>query len=87
MYCFCIFLSIKEKGSTVSRYIEFYDAMSVPMAIVLTGQLLLGQQGMFARLEDAKAAQSLNGQLDIAGKVIKVTLQTARPWKPVSTMR
>ena len=28
----------------------------------------------FARLEDAKAAQSLNGQLDIAGRVIKVTL-------------
>jgi len=27
----------------------------------------------FARLEDAKAAQSLNGQLDIAGRVIKVT--------------
>jgi RNA-binding protein 39 len=26
----------------------------------------------FARLEDAKAAQSLNGQLDIAGRVIKV---------------
>ena len=27
----------------------------------------------FARVEDAKAAQSLNGQLDIAGRVIKVT--------------
>ncbi|CAO2168698.1 unnamed protein product [Urochloa humidicola] len=27
----------------------------------------------FALLEDAKAAQSLNGQLDIAGRVIKVS--------------
>ena len=26
----------------------------------------------FARLEDAKAAQNLNGQLEIAGRVIKV---------------
>lgn len=30
----------------------------------------------FARLEDAKAAQSLNGQLDIAGRVIKVSAVT-----------
>lgn len=27
----------------------------------------------FARLEDARAAQSLNGQLDIAGRIIKVS--------------
>jgi RNA-binding protein 23/39 len=27
----------------IGRYIEFYDAMSVPMAIALSGQLLLGQ--------------------------------------------
>ncbi|KAK1608401.1 hypothetical protein QYE76_032074 [Lolium multiflorum] len=102
------------------RYIEFYDVMSVPMAIALTGQPLLGQGVMvkpseaeknlaqsnatsggaasggarklyvgnlhsnitedqlrqFARLEDAKAAQSLNGQLDIAGRVIKVSAVT-----------
>lgn len=28
----------------------------------------------FARLEDARAAESLNGQLEIAGRAIKVTL-------------
>ncbi|KAL5230772.1 hypothetical protein ABZP36_029548 [Zizania latifolia] len=39
-----------------------------------TGQQLNIQ--MFARLEDAKAAQSLNGQLDIAGRVIKVSAVT-----------
>ncbi|KAJ4963218.1 hypothetical protein NE237_023157 [Protea cynaroides] len=137
-------------------YIEFYDAMSVPMAIALSGQPLLGQPVMvkpseaeknlvqsntaaavgaggaigpysggarrlyvgnlhfnitedqlrqvfepfgpvelvqlpldpetghckgygfiqFARLEDARAAQSLNGQLDIAGRIIKVSAVT-----------
>ncbi|KAK8446764.1 hypothetical protein SEVIR_9G540800v4 [Setaria viridis] len=141
---------IMDRNSRRSKgvgYIEFYDAMSVPMAIALSGQLLLGQQVMvkpseaeknlvqstasssgaasggarklyvgnlhsnineeqlrqvfepfgqvelvqlpldpltglckgfgfvqFARLEDAKAAQSLNGQLDIAGRVIKVNI-------------
>ncbi|KAK6793774.1 hypothetical protein RDI58_007227 [Solanum bulbocastanum] len=39
-------------------YIEFYDAMSVPMAIALPGRLLFGQP--FAQLEHAKASQSLN---------------------------
>uniref|UniRef100_A0A5B6ZC72 RRM domain-containing protein n=1 Tax=Davidia involucrata TaxID=16924 RepID=A0A5B6ZC72_DAVIN len=130
-------------------YIEFYDSMSVPMAIALSGQPLLGQPVMvkpseaeknlvqsttsvaggligpysggarrlyvgnlhfnikedqlrqvfepfgtvelvqlptdpetghckgfgfiqFARLEDARAAQSLDGQLEIAGRSIKV---------------
>ncbi|CAN6290643.1 unnamed protein product [Urochloa humidicola] len=143
---------IMDRNSRRSKgvgYIEFYDAMSVPMAIALSGQLLLGQQVMvkpseaeknlvqstasssaaasggarklyvgnlhsnineeqlrlvfepfgqvelvqlpldpltglckgfgfvqFARLEDAKAAQSLNGQLDIAGRVIKVSAVT-----------
>ncbi|GFP89062.1 RNA-binding protein 39 [Phtheirospermum japonicum] len=133
-------------------YIEFYESMSVPMAIALTGQLLLGQPVMvkpseaeknlvqptvvtggglgpysggarrlyvgnlpltikedqlrqvfeafgaielvqmptdpgtlnckgyafiqFARLEDAKAAQSLNGKLEIAGQFIKVSAVT-----------
>ncbi|XP_011088625.1 RNA-binding protein 39 isoform X1 [Sesamum indicum] len=133
-------------------YIEFYDVMSVPMAIALSGQPLLGQPVMvkpseaeknlvqstsggggltgpysggarrlyvgnlpvaikedqlrqvfesfgtvelvqmpsepgtgnckgyafiqFARLEDAKAAQNLNGQLEIAGRVIKVSAVT-----------
>ncbi|KAG8091696.1 hypothetical protein GUJ93_ZPchr0012g19493 [Zizania palustris] len=143
---------IMDRNSRRSKgvgYIEFYDVMSVPMAIALTGQMLLGQQVMvkpseaeknlvqsnvasggaasggarklyvgnlhsnitedqlrqvfepfgqvdlvqlpvdaltglckgfgfiqFARLEDAKAAQSLNGQLDIAGRVIKVSAVT-----------
>eukprot|EP01018_Ginkgo_biloba_P018999 Gb_11513 [translate_table: standard] len=147
---------IMDRNSRRSKgvgYIEFYDAMSVPMAIALSGQLLLGQPVMvkpseaeknlvqsnaavaggaggfigpysggarrlyvgnlhfnitedqlrqvfepfgpvelvqlptdpetgqckgfgfvqFARLEDARAAQSLNGQLDIAGRIIKVS--------------
>ncbi|XP_047089171.1 RNA-binding protein 39-like isoform X1 [Lolium rigidum] len=143
---------IMDRNSRRSKgvgYIEFYDVMSVPMAIALSGQLLLGQQVMvkpseaeknlvqsnassslaasggarklyvgnlhsniteeqlrqvfepfglvelvqlpvdpltglckgfgfvqFARLEDAKSAQSLNGQLDIAGRVIKVSAVT-----------
>uniref|UniRef100_A0A0C9RU66 TSA: Wollemia nobilis Ref_Wollemi_Transcript_12843_2389 transcribed RNA sequence n=1 Tax=Wollemia nobilis TaxID=56998 RepID=A0A0C9RU66_9CONI len=145
---------IMDRNSRRSKgvgYIEFYDAMSVPMAIALSGQLLLGQPVMvkpseaeknlvqsnvavaggagigpysggarrlyvgnlhfnitedqlrqvfepfgavelvqlptdpetgqckgfgfvqFARLEDARAAQSLNGQLEIAGRIIKVS--------------
>ncbi|KAF8410382.1 hypothetical protein HHK36_002910 [Tetracentron sinense] len=146
---------IMDRNSRRSKgvgYIEFYDAMSVPMAIALSGQMLLGQPVMvkpseaeknlvqsntavvgaggligpysggarrlyvgnlhfnitedqlrqvfepfgpvelvqlplepetgqckgfgfvqFARLEDARAAQSLNGQLDIAGRIIKVS--------------
>ncbi|KAI0493980.1 hypothetical protein KFK09_024110 [Dendrobium nobile] len=146
---------IMDRNSRRSKgvgYIEFYDAMSVPMAIALSGQLLLGQPVMvkpseaeknlvqstatsagagglsgpfsggarklyvgnlhfnmtedqlrqvfepfgavelvqlpldpetghckgfgfvqFTRLEDAKAAQSLNGQLEIAGRTIKVS--------------
>ncbi|XP_068646809.1 uncharacterized protein [Aristolochia californica] len=141
---------IMDRNSRRSKgvgYIEFYDVMSVPMAIALSGQLLLGQPVMvkpseaeknlvqstttaagaagarrlyvgnlhfniteeqlrqvfepfgtvelvqlpldpetgqckgfgfvqFARLEDAKAAQSLNGQLDIAGRIIKVSAVT-----------
>ncbi|CAN6321423.1 unnamed protein product [Urochloa humidicola] len=151
---------IMDRNSRRSKgvgYIEFYDAMSVPMAIALSGQLLLGQQVMvkpseaeknlvqstasssaaasggarklyvgnlhsnineeqlrlvfepfgqvelvqlpldpltglckgfgfvqFARLEDAKAAQSLNGQLDIAGRVIKVSAVTDQTGVQVS---
>jgi len=30
----------------------------------------------FAHLEDAKAARNLNGQLDIGGRLIKVTIVT-----------
>ncbi|CAL4937691.1 unnamed protein product [Urochloa decumbens] len=151
---------IMDRNSRRSKgvgYIEFYDVMSVPMAIALSGQLLLGQQVMvkpseaeknlvqstasssgaasggarklyvgnlhsninedqlrqvfesfgqvelvqlpldpltglckgfgfvqFARLEDAKAAQSLNGQLDIAGRVIKVSAVTDQVGMQVS---
>ncbi|XP_020246515.1 RNA-binding protein 39-like [Asparagus officinalis] len=145
---------IMDRNSRRSKgvgYIEFYDAMSVPMAIALSGQLLLGQPVMvkpseaeknlvqstatggtgvtgagaarkiyvgnlhfnisedqlrqvfepfgpvelvqlpldletgqckgygfvqFAQMEHAKAAQSLNGKLEIAGRVIKVSAVT-----------
>nr|XP_019708532.2 RNA-binding protein 39 isoform X2 [Elaeis guineensis] len=138
---------IMDRNSRRSKgvgYIEFYDAMSVPMAIALCGQLLLGQPVMvkpseaeknlvqsnatgaaarkiyvgnlhfnitedqlrqvfepfgpvelvqlpvdletghckgygfiqFAQVEHAKAAQSLNGKLEIAGRVIKISSVT-----------
>jgi RNA-binding protein 39 len=146
---------IMDRNSRRSRgvgYIEFYESMSVPMAIALSGQLLLGLPVMvkpseaeknlvqstasltgglgpysggarrlyvgnlhidikeyqlrqvfeafgvvelvqlpsdpdtghskgfgfvqFARLEDARSAQSLNGQLEIAGRAIKVSAIT-----------
>ncbi|XP_068646757.1 uncharacterized protein [Aristolochia californica] len=145
---------IMDRNSRRSKgvgYIEFYDVMSVPMAIALSGQPLLGQPVMvkpseaeknlvqstsvsglsgpysggarrlyvgnlhfnitedqlwqvfepfgqvelvqlpldpetghckgfgfvqFTRLEDAKAAQSLNSQLEIAGRTIKVSAVT-----------
>ncbi|KAL6963686.1 hypothetical protein U1Q18_034693 [Sarracenia purpurea var. burkii] len=153
---------IMDRNSRRSKgvgYIEFFDAMSVPMAIALSGQPLLGQPVMvkpseaeknlvqsttsaaavaggligpysggvrrlyvgnlhlniredqlrqvfepfgavelvqlptdpetgnckgfgfvqFARLEDARAAQSLNGQLEIAGRIIKVSAITDQP--------
>lgn len=152
---------IMDRSSRRSKgvgYIEFFDVMSVPMAIALSGQPLLGQPVMvkpseaeknlvqsttatagatgggigpysggarrlyvgnlhinmkedqlrqvfepfgavelvqlpadeagnckgfgfvqFARLEDARAAQSLNGQLEIAGRVIKVSAVTDQP--------
>ncbi|XP_058179440.1 uncharacterized protein LOC131298141 [Rhododendron vialii] len=147
---------IMDRNSRRSKgvgYIEFYDAMSVPMAIALSGHLLLGQPVMvkpseaeknlvqsnatsgvsvagpygaadrklyvgnlhfnmtefqlkqifeafgpvevvqlptdpetghckgfgfiqFAQLEHSKAAQSLNGKLEIAGRIIKVSSVT-----------
>lgn len=36
------------------RYIEFYDVMSVPMAIALSGQLFLGQPVMVKPSEAEK---------------------------------
>lgn len=38
----------------VCRYIEFYDSMSVPMAIALSGQPLLGQPVMVKPSEAEK---------------------------------
>ncbi|XP_059647447.1 uncharacterized protein LOC132293827 isoform X2 [Cornus florida] len=153
---------IMDRNSRRSKgvgYIEFFDSMSVPMAIALSGQPLLGQPVMvkpseaeknlvqsttsvaggvggligpysggarrlyignlhfnikedqlrqvfepfgivelvqlpsdpetghskgfgfvqFARLEDARAAQSLNGQLEIAGRLIKVSAVSDQP--------
>ncbi|KAI7747760.1 hypothetical protein M8C21_028509 [Ambrosia artemisiifolia] len=149
---------IMDRNSRRSKgvgYIEFYDAMSVPMAIALSGQPLLGHPVMvkpseaeknlvqstatagvaggtgatgggrklyvgnlhynmkedqlrqvfesfgtvelvqlptdetgnckgfgfiqFARVEDARAAQSLNGQLEIAGRIMKVSVITDQP--------
>ncbi|KAL4278851.1 hypothetical protein GQ457_03G000230 [Hibiscus cannabinus] len=123
---------IMDRNSRRSKgvgYVEFYDVMSVPMAIALSGQPLLGQPVMgnllpggrlyvgnlhfniteeqlrqvfepfgtvelvqlppdetghckgfgfvqFARLEDAKNALNLNGQLEIGGRVIKVSTVT-----------
>ncbi|KAF8012017.1 hypothetical protein BT93_I0215 [Corymbia citriodora subsp. variegata] len=147
---------IMDRNSRRSKgvgYIEFYDAMSVPMAIALSGQLLLGQPVMvkpseaeknlvqstatgasgtagaygatdrklyvgnlhfnmteshlksifeafgpvelvqlpldpetghckgfgfvqFAQLEHAKAAQSVNGKLEIAGRFLKISSVT-----------
>ncbi|CAE5985469.1 unnamed protein product [Arabidopsis arenosa] len=134
---------IMDRISRRSRgigYVEFYDTMSVPMAIALSGQPLLGQPVMvkpseaeknlvqsttaaagaggmlgpysggarrlyvgfepfgsvelvqvprdetglckgfgfvqFARLEDARNALNLNGQLEIAGRAIKVSAVT-----------
>ncbi|KAG6468669.1 hypothetical protein ZIOFF_073359 [Zingiber officinale] len=142
---------IMDRNSRRSKgvgYIEFYDVMSVPLAIALSGQLLLGQPVMvkpseaeknlvqstataagvagaaerkiyvgnlhyniteeqlrqifepfgtvelvqlpldetghcrgygfiqFAQLDHVKAAQSLNGKLDIAGRIIKVSAVT-----------
>ncbi|KAH7685461.1 RNA-binding protein 39 [Dioscorea alata] len=145
---------IMDRNSRRSKgvgYVEFYDVMSVPNAIALSGHLLLGQPVMvkpseaeknlvqsttagaagaagvaalrklyvgnlhfsitedqlrqifepfgpvelvqlpldletghcrgygfvqFAQLEHAKAAQSLNGKLDIAGRIIKVSAVT-----------
>ncbi|KAK7390813.1 hypothetical protein VNO78_18900 [Psophocarpus tetragonolobus] len=154
---------IMDRNSRRSKgvgYIEFYDVMSVPMAIALSGQPLLGQPVMvkpseaeknlvqsttsvasgptgligpysgggklyvgnlhisitetdlrrvfeafgqvelvqlpidesghckgfgfvqFARLEDARNAQSLNGQLEIGGRTIKVSAVTDQSGMP-----
>lgn len=48
------FLTILVGAFSFCRYIEFYDAMSVPMAIALSGQLLLGQPVMVKPSEAEK---------------------------------
>lgn len=50
------------------------EALSLIMSVFI---LTICCALQFARLEDAKAAQSLNGQLDIAGRVIKVTFHSS----------
>lgn len=50
----------------ISRYIEFYDAMSVPMAIALSGQLLLGQQVLVKPSEAEKNLIQSNTSLSAA---------------------
>ncbi|KAI3715364.1 hypothetical protein L6452_22345 [Arctium lappa] len=50
-----------DRNSTRSKgvgYIEFYDAMSIPMAIALSGQPLLGQPVMVKPSEAEKVLYS-----------------------------
>jgi hypothetical protein len=56
---------IFESKHFICRYIEFYDAMSVPMAIALSGQLLLGQPVM---VKPSEAEKNLV-QSNVAGVV------------------
>lgn len=49
-----LFLTNLVQAFSFCRYIEFYDAMSVPMAIALSGQLLLGQPVMVKPSEAEK---------------------------------
>lgn len=49
------------------RYIEFYDVMSVPMAIALSGQLLLGQPVMVKPSEAEKNLVQSNTTSGAAG--------------------
>ncbi|KAE9608727.1 putative splicing factor, RBM39, splicing factor RBM39, linker [Lupinus albus] len=63
---------IMDRNSRRSRgvgYIEFYDAMSVPMAIALCGQLLLGQPVMVKPSEAEKNLVQSNATGGAAGVV------------------
>ncbi|XP_019430212.1 PREDICTED: RNA-binding protein 39-like isoform X3 [Lupinus angustifolius] len=63
---------IMDRNSRRSRgvgYIEFYDAMSVPMAIALCGQLLLGQPVMVKPSEAEKNLVQSNATSGAAGVV------------------
>lgn len=58
-------------GDAYFRYIEFYDAMSVPMAIALSGQLLLNQPVMVKPSEAEKnLVQSTTAVPGVAGGFI-----------------
>ncbi|XP_038706995.1 RNA-binding protein 39-like [Tripterygium wilfordii] len=64
---------IMDRNSRRSKgvgYIEFYDAMSVPMAIALSGQLLLGQPVMVKPSEAEKNLVQSNTSGASAGAVI-----------------
>jgi RNA-binding protein 39 len=61
---------IMDRNSRRSKgvgYIEFYDAMSVPMAIALSGQLLLGQPVMVKPSEAEKNLVQSNTTAGVAG--------------------
>ncbi|QCD84785.1 RNA-binding protein 39 [Vigna unguiculata] len=61
---------IMDRNSRRSKgvgYIEFYDAMSVPMAIALSGQLLLGQPVMVKPSEAEKNLVQSNASGGVAG--------------------
>ncbi|CAL0319664.1 unnamed protein product [Lupinus luteus] len=63
---------IMDRNSRRSRgvgYIEFYDAMSVPMAIALCGQLLLGQPVMVKPSEAEKNLVQSNATSGAAGVI------------------
>lgn len=51
------------------RYIEFYDAMSVPMAIALCGQPLLGQPVMVKPSEAEKNLVQSNTAAGAGGPI------------------
>jgi hypothetical protein len=51
---FFLFSPFDPNYVSLGRYIEFYDAMSVPMAIALSGQPLLGQPVMVKPSEAEK---------------------------------
>ena len=52
MYAICILVELDLVS--LCRYIEFYDVMSVPMGIALSGQPLLGQPVMVKPSEAEK---------------------------------
>ncbi|KAF1871239.1 hypothetical protein Lal_00020031 [Lupinus albus] len=66
---FSLYESDTSKETQLDQYIEFYDAMSVPMAIALCGQLLLGQPVMVKPSEAEKNLVQSNATGGAAGVV------------------